>query len=84
MIGTMVSGRFDGEILPDGKHVNLRLIFNDPAPQAWIDFAYCNDLVWRVHAMGGEEIWMSTLRMELYRKLFRHVSGEQYLVPGAE
>ena len=82
----MVSGTFEGEILTDGRHVNLKLIFNGAPPPDWVEFVYCNDLIWRVHAMVGDgsEMWMSTVRMSLYRNLLRHVSGEQYLVPGAD
>lgn len=79
-----ITGKFTFNLLSDGRHVNMMLEFdsNPPEIQAWMDFAYCNDLVWRIHARRGDntEVWMSMIRMELYRHLFRHIHGEQYLV----
>ena len=82
----LVSGTFTMDILPDGNHVNMKMEF--PAGERekitqWLKFAYCNDLVWRVHAMQGDGslIWMSTVTHEMYRHLFRHISGDQYLIP---
>jgi hypothetical protein len=83
----LVEGTFKLSILSDGKHVNMRLTFSEPQPEElkqWLKFTYCNDLVWRHHAGGGSNHWFSTVTMDLYRKLFRHVQGEQYLVPGAD
>jgi hypothetical protein len=86
---SMVSGHFTMEVLGDGQHVNMKLepdIGDRAAFENWLTFAYCNDLVWRVHAMqsGGFLCWMSTIRMSLYRHLFRHIHGDQFMVPGAD
>lgn len=84
-----ITGRFTMSVLDDGQHVNM-LMEPDPesleAFERWLKFAYCNDLVWRVHAMHGDgaTAWMSTVKMEIYRKLFRHIGGDQYMVPGAD
>jgi len=86
---TKLSGRFTMWILEDGQHAHIKLEPDEPGRPAfdkWLDFAYCNDLVWRVHTMrgGGFECWMSTIRMNIYRHLFRHIYRDQYLVPGAD
>jgi hypothetical protein len=78
-----VKGTFEFFLNDDGKHASLVLKFNEPV-EDWLRFAYCNDLVWRIHGMGGGEAWMSMIDIELYKKLFHHIHGDQYLVPGAE
>ena len=76
-------------ILDDGRHAQIHFKF-DPNDKErledWMTFAYCNDLVWRIHAMRGDysTVWMSTVIMSLYRHLFTHITDEQYVVPGAE
>lgn len=80
-----VKGTFEMDILPDGHHANMKMDFEQPLPEhadKWLRFAFCNDLMWTIHAMAmnGTDVWMSTITMDLYRHFLQHVSGDQYLV----
>jgi len=82
---TVVRGTFEFCILPDGKHVNMRLMVNPVLPEylAWFQWALANHVVWAVHAGAGDasDIWMSMVQRHLYVGLFRHVYDDQYVVP---
>jgi hypothetical protein len=88
-IDATVSGTFDLLLEPDGEHAHLIFNFPPDLPEdvkTWLRFTYCNDIVWRHHQRLPicEHEWFSTVKMDLYRKYFRHVHGQQYLVPGVE
>jgi hypothetical protein len=89
-----IKGEIELFINEDGEHANMILRFVSPISEEirdWIEFAYCNDLVWRVHGHGGrsdnisgEEVWISTVDRALYLHLFKHIKEKQYIVPGSE
>lgn len=85
-----VTGTFELSICDDGKHATVKFVFPEMTSdvRAWLRFTYCNDIVWRHHAgnigsPGGVELF-SMIRMDLYQKLFRHIHGDQFIVPGSD
>jgi hypothetical protein len=51
-----VKGTFEFFLNDDGKHASFIIKFDEPPSKEvenWLRSAYCNDLVWRIHGMGG-------------------------------
>jgi hypothetical protein len=86
----VIEGKFLLSVLEDGKHANIKFSLPPDVPkeiEEWFHFIYCNDIVWRHFAgnlgcSNGVE-YFATVDMDLYRKYFNHINGEQYLVPGS-